>query len=136
MRAPNGLLALEHFSVGGFETVRGYFENQLRPGSGRWWRRAPRGALAVRYLQTNPAPALCQWRPFFDFGGGWNKYDSPDPTTIISGRCRPAGISQQTFCPAQILIGDTGCGRLMRGPEHPGWLEARGFSFRSMWKRF
>ena len=74
------LLALEQLSVGGFYTVRGYFENQLV---------RDRGIIAsveVRLpvlFQKSGAPML-SLAPFLDFGGAWNVRESPSPSTIYS----------------------------------------------------
>lgn len=74
------LLALEQFSVGGFETVRGYFENQLVRD------RAVVASAEVRVpvLFNKAGEGIVALAPFFDFGGGWNVGGSPDPTTISS----------------------------------------------------
>jgi hemolysin activation/secretion protein len=74
------LLALEQFSVGGFETVRGYLENQLV---------RDRGILSsiefrLPVLYNKLGAGILHVAPFFDFGGAWNVNDSPRPTTIAS----------------------------------------------------
>jgi hemolysin activation/secretion protein len=74
------LLALEQMSVGGFETVRGYLENQLVRDRGIV------SSLELRLpVAFNKAGAgVVHLAPFFDFGGGWNAEDSPSPSTIYS----------------------------------------------------
>jgi hemolysin activation/secretion protein len=80
------LLALEQFSVGGFDTVRGYYENQLVRDRGFY------SSVEFRLpLLFNKAGAgILHIAPFFDFGGAWNVDDSEDltisntPSTISS----------------------------------------------------
>ncbi len=74
------LLALEQFSIGGINSVRGYRENQLVRDCGVF------GSIELRLpvlfdRQRNP---LVQFAPFVDFGGVWNVGDSGQPTTIGS----------------------------------------------------
>jgi hemolysin activation/secretion protein len=74
------LLALEQFSVGGLETVRGYLENQLVRDRGL--------VTSVEYriplLFDKAGAGIVSLAPFFDFGGAWNVNGSPSPTTIYS----------------------------------------------------
>lgn len=74
------LLALEQFSVGGSETVRGYLENQLVRDRGIV------SSLEVRVpiLFNKTGAGIIHLAPFFDFGGAWNVDGSPNPTTISS----------------------------------------------------
>jgi hemolysin activation/secretion protein len=74
------LLALEQMSVGGFETVRGYLENQLVRD------RAIVSSVEFRLplLFNKQGAGIVHLAPFFDFGGGWNVGGSPSPTTIYS----------------------------------------------------
>jgi hemolysin activation/secretion protein len=74
------LLALEQFSVGGFETVRGYLENQLVRDRG--FVSSVEFRLPLLYNKTGAG--ILHVAPFFDFGGAWNVHESPDPTTIAS----------------------------------------------------
>jgi hemolysin activation/secretion protein len=74
------LVALEQLSVGGFETVRGYRENQLV---------RDRGIMSslefrVPVWFNGTGAGVVFLAPFFDFGGAWNVDRSPDPTTIYS----------------------------------------------------
>ena len=74
------LLALEQFSVGGMETVRGYLENQLVRD------RAIVSSVEFRLpvLFNKAGAGIVHLAPFFDFGGAWNVNGSPSPTTIYS----------------------------------------------------
>lgn len=74
------LLALEQFSVGGYETVRGYLENQLVRD------RALVTSVEFRLplLFDKSGAGILFAAPFFDFGGAWNVGESRDPTTIYS----------------------------------------------------
>jgi len=74
------LLALEQMSVGGLETVRGYRENQLVRDRGIV--SSVEFRLPVFFDKTGAG--IVQVAPFFDFGGAWNRGDSPEPTTIYS----------------------------------------------------
>jgi len=74
------LLALEQISIGGAETVRGYRENTLV---------RDRGIISslecrVPVFFNKAGAGIVSVAPFFDFGGGWNYTDSPQPTTIYS----------------------------------------------------
>jgi len=74
------LLALEQLSIGGAETVRGYRENTLV---------RDRGIISslecrVPVFFNKAGAGIVDIAPFFDFGGGWNYTDSPQPTTIYS----------------------------------------------------
>ena len=74
------LLALEQFSVGGFDTVRGYLENQLVRDRGVV------SSLEAQFpiLFNKAGAGVVSLAPFFDFGGGWNQNGSPSPRTIYS----------------------------------------------------
>jgi Hemolysin activation/secretion protein len=74
------LLALEQISVGGSETVRGYRENTLVRDRGIV------SSLEFRLpvLFNKAGAGIVDIAPFFDFGGGWNRNESPQPTTIYS----------------------------------------------------
>ncbi len=74
------LLALEQFSVGGAETVRGYLENQLVRDRGF----ASSVEFRVPVLFNKAGAGIVQVAPFFDYGGAWNVDGSPNPTTIYS----------------------------------------------------
>ena len=74
------LLALEQYSVGGFETVRGYLENQLVRDRGI----VSSVEFRVPVLFNKAGAGIVHLAPFFDFGGAWNVNGSPSPTTIFS----------------------------------------------------
>jgi hemolysin activation/secretion protein len=74
------LLALEQFSVGGFDTVRGYLENQLVRDRGV----VASAEFRVPVLFNKAGAGIVSLAPFFDFGGAWNVGGSSDPTTISS----------------------------------------------------
>ena len=74
------LLALEQFSVGGIQTVRGYLENQLVRD------RAVVSSVEFRApVFFNKAGAgIVHLAPFFDYGGAWDVGGSRRPTSIYS----------------------------------------------------
>lgn len=74
------LLALEQFSVGGFETVRGYLENQLVRDRGV----VSSVEFRVPILFNKAGAGIVHLAPFYDFGGAWNVNGSPDPKTLSS----------------------------------------------------
>jgi hemolysin activation/secretion protein len=74
------LLALEQLSVGGFETVRGYLENQLVRDRGF----VSSMEFRLPVLYNKAGAGILHLAPFFDIGGAWNVKDSPSPTTIAS----------------------------------------------------
>lgn len=74
------LLALEQISIGGAETVRGYRENTLVRDRGI----ASSLEFRVPVFFNRAGAGIVNVAPFFDFGGGWNYTDSPQPTTIYS----------------------------------------------------
>ena len=82
------LLPIEQFSIGGFNTVRGYRRNQLVRDNG-WvasaeWR-LPIFHFPVPGLSRTPEDGWLWFAPFFDIGGGWNQDRStPDPNAIYS----------------------------------------------------
>ncbi len=74
------LLALEQMSVGGFDSVRGYRENQLVRDRGIFC--SVEFRLPVIFDKSGAG--IVHLAPFFDFGGGWDEHGSPSPTTIYS----------------------------------------------------
>lgn len=74
------LLALEQFSVGGFQTVRGYLENQLVRDRGI----VSSVEFRVPVIFNKAGAGIVQLAPFFDYGGAWNVDDSPSPENICS----------------------------------------------------
>jgi hemolysin activation/secretion protein len=74
----DSLLSLEKFSIGGFDTVRGYTQNQLVADNGLT------ASVEVRIPLTANSNAL-QIAPFFDIGTVWNnRGGNPQPQTISS----------------------------------------------------
>lgn len=74
------LLALEQFSVGGVETVRGYLENQLVRDRGI----VSSVEVRVPVFFNKTGAGIVHLAPFFDFGGAWNVDNSPGPHTVSS----------------------------------------------------
>jgi hemolysin activation/secretion protein len=74
------LLALEQFSVGGAQTVRGYLENQLVRDRGI----VSSVEFRVPLLFNRAGDGIISLAPFFDYGGAWNVDGSPNPTSIYS----------------------------------------------------
>jgi len=63
----NRLLSIEQFSVGGFNSVRGYRENRLVRDGGL------SGSVELRVpILTNYHDHTLQLVPFYDFGGAYN----------------------------------------------------------------
>ncbi|BAY67279.1 ShlB/FhaC/HecB family hemolysin secretion/activation protein [Anabaena sp. FACHB-709] len=74
----DSLLSLEKFSIGGFDTVRGYTQNKLVADNGFT------ASIEVRLPLTANSNAL-QIAPFFDIGTVWNnRGGNPQPQTISS----------------------------------------------------
>jgi hemolysin activation/secretion protein len=74
------LPALEQFSVGGVETVRGYVENQLVRDRGI----VSSVGFRVPIFFDKTGAGIVHLAPFYDFGGAWNVKGSARPTTISS----------------------------------------------------
>jgi hemolysin activation/secretion protein len=74
------LPALEQFSVGGVETVRGYLENQLVRDRGI----VSSVEFRVPVLFNKTGAGIVHLAPFYDFGGAWNVDTSTRPSTISS----------------------------------------------------
>jgi hemolysin activation/secretion protein len=78
---PRPLLALEQFTLGGADSVRGYLVNQIVRDDGVF----SSVELRVPVVFNRLGAPIVQFAPFFDFGGAWNVGSStPDPTTISS----------------------------------------------------
>jgi hemolysin activation/secretion protein len=78
---PDSLLAIEQFGIGGFNTVRGYRQNERVGDNGIV------GTLEMRFPIINDTDGIgkIELAPFFDFGQVWNeKGDLPSPTTLAS----------------------------------------------------
>jgi hemolysin activation/secretion protein len=74
---PDSLLALEQFSIGGVDTVRGYRQNQLVADNGIL------GSMEVR-LPLSQDPNVLQVSPFFDIGTVWNNRNFQSNRTTIA----------------------------------------------------
>jgi len=74
------LLALEQISIGGFESVRGYLENQLVRDRGI----VSSVEFRLPVLYNKAGAGIVQLAPFFDFGGAWDVDGSQSPSTIYS----------------------------------------------------
>ncbi len=74
------LLALEQMSIGGFESVRGYLENQLVRDRGI----VSSVEFRLPVLYNKAGAGIVQLAPFFDFGGAWDVNVSQSPSTIYS----------------------------------------------------
>jgi hemolysin activation/secretion protein len=78
---PRPLLALEQFTLGGAESVRGYLVDQIVRDDGVF----SSVELRVPVVFNRLGEPIVQFAPFFDFGGAWNVGAStPQPTTISS----------------------------------------------------
>ncbi len=78
---PRPLLALEQFTLGGADSVRGYPENQIVRDDGVF----SSAELRVPVVFNRLGEPIAQLAPFFDFGGAWNVgANTPPPTTISS----------------------------------------------------
>jgi len=79
--ADRPLAPLEQFSLGGFESVRGYRQDLFLTDNGIL------GTVEVRIpiYHLRDRPGVLQIIPFFDVGSVWNNdRSSPDPSTIAS----------------------------------------------------
>ncbi len=116
------LLALEQFSVGGMETVRGYFENQLVRDRGT----AVSAELRLPVLFNKAGAGLLYVAPFGDFGGAWNVGRSGTPTTISS-----AGVGL-LFDSGKHISAQVYWGQRFRNVERPedSGAQGAGISFR------
>jgi len=78
---PRPLLALEQYTLGGAESVRGYREYQIVRDDGVF----ASAELRLPVIFDKLGAPLVQFAPFFDFGGAWNiGATTPPPTTISS----------------------------------------------------
>jgi hemolysin activation/secretion protein len=77
---PDPLLALEQFTVGGSQTVRGYLENQLVRDRGV----VASAEFRIPVYYNDAGAGVVQVAPFFDYGGAWNKESSSSPSSIYS----------------------------------------------------
>jgi hemolysin activation/secretion protein len=75
---PDPLLSLEQFAIGGFDTVRGYRENQIVRDNGYAF------TVEVQIPILKTGDLTVQLAPFFDVGGGWNHNAPRDSQTLSS----------------------------------------------------
>jgi hemolysin activation/secretion protein len=92
------LLALEQFSLGGAQSVRGYRENQLLRDDGVF---ASAELRVPVWLAVDKTPIVAI-APFFDFGAGWNinKVDDQYRTIYSAG----VGVLVNATRHAQIFV--------------------------------
>jgi hemolysin activation/secretion protein len=77
----DSLLPIEQFSLGGFDTVRGYRQNQRVADNGLV------GSVEVRFpiIRKPEGIGIIQLAPFFDIGTVWNQEgEIPSPSTLAS----------------------------------------------------
>ena len=73
--ANDALLPSEQFSVGGFNTVRGYRKDQLLTDNGL----LASAELRLPIIKGFSESGIVQLVPFIDYGKGWNSFDVPNP---------------------------------------------------------
>jgi hemolysin activation/secretion protein len=80
--ANDALLPSEQFSIGGFNTVRGYRQDRLLTNNGL----LASAELRIPITKGFSEPGIVQIIPFFDYGKGWNNFDlpNPDPQNLAS----------------------------------------------------
>ncbi|WP_019506232.1 ShlB/FhaC/HecB family hemolysin secretion/activation protein [Pleurocapsa sp. PCC 7319] len=80
--ANDALLPSEQFSIGGFDTVRGYRQDRLLTDNGF----LASAELRIPIIEGFSEPRIVQIIPFFDYGLGWNNFDvpNPDPQNLAS----------------------------------------------------
>ena len=80
--AANELLPLEQFSLGGFNTVRGYRQDFLLTDNAMFVSAEARFPI----LRVSEGAGVLQIVPFIDFGFGWNHGDLPNPEpNVLAG---------------------------------------------------
>ena len=82
--AATSLVPLEQFGVGGFESVRGYRQDELLSDNGLF----ASAEVRIPLLRTANREGTLQLSPFFDVGTGWNNEaegrTDPDPSTLVA----------------------------------------------------
>ncbi len=73
--ANDALLPSEQFTVGGFNTVRGYRKDQLLTDNGL----LASAELRIPIIKGFSESGIVQIVPFIDYGKGWNSFDVPNP---------------------------------------------------------
>lgn len=73
--ADRPLLSLEQFGLGGFDSIRGYRQDQLLTDNGLY------GSIEARIpiFRIREIDSVAQITPFLDWGKGWNSGDRTDP---------------------------------------------------------
>ncbi len=69
------LVPLERFSLGGWQSVRGYRQDALLTDNGVF----ASAEVRLPILRVERVQGVLQVVPFVDFGIGWNSSDTPDP---------------------------------------------------------
>jgi len=125
---PRPLLALEQFTLGGADSVRGYLVNQIVRDEGIF----SSAELRVPIVFDRLGSPIVQFAPFFDFGGAWNVGAStPDPTTISS-----AGIGV-LISPNRHLNAQLYWGHVFRKIDNPNDdLQDDGITFKVNYEAF
>ncbi|MES1021587.1 ShlB/FhaC/HecB family hemolysin secretion/activation protein [Gloeocapsa sp. BRSZ] len=79
--ANQALVPVEQFSLGGFDSVRGYRQDTLLTDNGAF----ASVELRVPISRIPEWQGLLQLTPFVDVGTSWNRKDAnPDPSTLVS----------------------------------------------------
>ena len=80
--ANDALLPSEQFSIGGFNTVRGYRQDQLLTDNGL----LASAELRIPITEGFSESGIVQIVPFIDYGKGWNYADvpNPDPQNLLA----------------------------------------------------
>lgn len=73
--ATETLVPLEQIGIGGFQSVRGYRQDQLLTDNGLF----TSAEIRLPVLRAKDIEGVLQVVPFIDFGVGWNGSDNPDP---------------------------------------------------------
>lgn len=74
------LVSLEQFGLGGFETVRGYGQDEILSNNGALFSTE----LRLPILRVPEVQGVLQVTPFFDIGTAWNNPDLDlDPSTLV-----------------------------------------------------
>jgi hemolysin activation/secretion protein len=98
---PRPLLALEQFTLGGADSVRGYLVDQIVRDDGVF----SSVELRVPVVFNRLGAPIVQFAPFFDFGGAWNVEASTPPPTTISSAGVGVLISPNEHLNAQLYWG-------------------------------
>ncbi|MCU0524392.1 MAG: ShlB/FhaC/HecB family hemolysin secretion/activation protein [Elainella sp. Prado103] len=78
--ADSPLVSLEQFGIGGFQTVRGYGQDEILSNNGALFSTE----LRLPILRVPEVEGVLQMTPFIDFGTAWNNPDLDlDPSTLV-----------------------------------------------------